>query len=107
MSVIVVTDDTFEKEVLQSDLPVLVKWWAPWCGPCKAVAPIVEELSKELEGKLKAVQVNTDENPKTSMAWTIRGIPSMYLFVKGKTVETVIGAVPKAMLLKAVEKHLA
>ena len=75
-----VTDSTFEQEVLKSDIPVLVDFWAPWCGPCKAVAPVVEDLSKEFDGRLKVVKLNTDENPKTAQAYTIRGIPSLYLF---------------------------
>jgi thioredoxin 1 len=71
-----VTDATFEAEVLKADIPVLVDFWAPWCGPCKAVAPVVEDLSKDFAGKIKVVKLNTDENPKTAQAYHIRGIPS-------------------------------
>jgi thioredoxin 1 len=101
-----VTDDSFDTEVIKADLPVLVDFWAPWCGPCKAVAPVVDDLSKEYEGRLKVVKLNTDENPKTAQAYTIRGIPSLYLFKKGQVVETVVGAVPKSTLANAINKHL-
>ena len=101
-----VTDSTFEQEVLKSDVPVLVDFWAPWCGPCKAVAPVVEDLSKEFEGRLKVVKLNTDENPKTAQAYTIRGIPSLYLFKSGQVVEQVVDAVPKSTLASAINKHI-
>ena len=101
-----VSDSTFEQEVLKSDIPVLVDFWAPWCGPCKAVAPVVEDLSKEFDGRLKVVKLNTDENPKTAQAYTIRGIPSLYLFKSGQVVEQVVGAVPKSTLSTAINKHI-
>lgn len=101
-----VTDNTFEQEVLKSEVPVLVDFWAPWCGPCKAVAPVVEDLSKEFEGRLKVVKLNTDENPKTAQAYTIRGIPSLYIFKSGQVVEQVVGAVPKTALQTAINKHV-
>ncbi len=101
-----VTDATFDQEVLKSDVPVLVDFWAPWCGPCKAVAPVVEDLSKEFEGRLKVVKLNTDENPKTAQAYTIRGIPSLHLFKSGQVVEQVVGAVPKSTLASAINKHI-
>lgn len=106
MSVANVTDSTFEQEVLKADIPVLVDFWAPWCGPCKAVAPVVEDLSKEYEGRLKVVKLNTDENPKTSQAYKIRGIPSLFLFKGGQVIEEVVGAVPKSTLSKAIDKHV-
>ncbi len=105
-SVLSVTDNTFEQEVLKAELPVLVDFWAPWCGPCKAVAPVVEDLSKEYDGRLKVVKLNTDENPKTAQAYSIKGIPSLFLFKAGVVVEQVVGAVPKATLATAVNKHL-
>lgn len=105
-SVLNVTDTTFEQEVVKAELPVLVDFWAPWCQPCKAVAPLVEELSKEYEGRVKVVKLNTDENPKTAQAYTIRGIPSLYLFKAGQVVEQVVGAVPKSTLANALNKHL-
>lgn len=101
-----VTDTTFEQEVLKADIPVLVDFWAPWCGPCKAVAPVVEDLSKEFDGRLKVVKLNTDENPKTAQAYSIRGIPSLYVFKSGQVVEQVVGAVPKSTLATAINKHI-
>ena len=101
-----VTDTSFEQEVLKAAVPVLVDFWAPWCGPCKAVAPVVEDLSKEYEGRIKVVKLNTDENPKTAQAYTIRGIPSLYLFKSGQVVEQVVGAVPKSTLATAIDKHV-
>ncbi len=101
-----VTDTTFDQEVLKAELPVLVDFWAPWCGPCKAVAPVVEDLSKEYAGRLKVVKLNTDENPQTAQNYTIRGIPSLYLFKKGQVVEQVVGAVPKSTLASAIGKHI-
>lgn len=101
-----VTDATFEQEVLKSTLPVLVDFWAPWCGPCRAVAPVVEEIANELNGKLKVLKLNTDENPKTAQAYRISGIPSLMVFKNGQPVEQVVGAVPKSTLSSAVQKHL-
>ncbi len=101
-----VTDTTFEQEVLKAELPVLVDFWAPWCGPCKAVAPVIEDISKEYEGRLKVVKLNTDENPKTAQAYSIRGIPSLYLFKTGQVVEQVVGAVPKSTLTNTINKHV-
>ena len=101
-----VTDTTFDQEVLKAEVLVLVDFWAPWCGPCKAVAPVVEDLSKEYEGRLKVVKLNTDENPKTAQAYTIRGIPSLYLFKSGQVVEQIVGAVPKSTLATAINKHV-
>ena len=101
-----VTDANFQKEVVKSKQPVLVDFWAVWCGPCKMMSPVVEELAKELKGKVKVVKLNTDENPKTAKAYQIRGIPSLYLFKDGKVVEQVVGAVPKEELLNAINKHL-
>jgi thioredoxin 1 len=105
-SVANVTDSSFEQEVLKSEVPVLVDFWAPWCGPCKAVAPVVEDLSQEYAGRLKVVKLNTDENPKTAQSYTIRGIPSLYLFKSGQVVEQIVGAVPKATLTSAINKHM-
>jgi thioredoxin 1 len=105
-SVTSVTDTNFEAEVLKSTVPVLVDFWAPWCGPCKAVAPIVEELAKEFGDRLKVVKLNTDENPKTAQSYSIRGIPSLYVFMGGQPVEQVVGAVPKSTLVAAINKHV-
>src|SRR5271154_6820301 len=101
-----VTDNSFEQDVLKAEVPVLVDFWAPWCGPCKMVAPVVEDISKEYTGRLKVVKMNTDENPKTAQAYTIRGIPSLYLFKSGQVVEQVVGAVPKSTLATAINKHI-
>lgn len=105
-SVLNVTDNTFEQEVLKAELPVLVDFWAPWCGPCKAVGPVIEDLSKEYEGRLKVVKLNTDENPKTAQAYAIKGIPSLYLFKAGVLVEKVVGAVSKQHLTDSFGKHI-
>lgn len=101
-----VTDASFETEVLKSPLPVLVDFWAPWCGPCRAVAPVVEEIANDYNGKLKVLKLNTDENPKTAQSYRISGIPSLMVFKNGQPVEQVVGAVPKTTLSSAVEKHI-
>ena len=101
-----VTDANFEQEVLKSSIPVLVDFWAPWCGPCRAVAPVVEEIANEFTGKLKVLKLNTDDNPKTAQSYRISGIPSLMVFKNGQPVEQVVGAVPKATLSSAVQKHV-
>ena len=101
-----VSDATFEAEVLKSSIPVLVDFWAPWCGPCRAVAPVVDEIANEYKGKLKVLKLNTDENPKTAQSYRISGIPSLMVFKNGQPVEQVVGAVPKSTLSSAVDKHV-
>jgi thioredoxin 1 len=101
-----VTDTTFQQEVLNSELPVLVDFWAPWCGPCRMVAPAVEELASQYEGKLKVVKLNTDENPAMASEYGIRSIPALLVFKGGQKVDTVVGAVPKTTLASTVEKYI-
>jgi thioredoxin 1 len=97
-----VTDATFDQEVLQASLPVLIDFWAPWCGPCKAIAPVVEELSREYDGKLKVVKMNVDDNPSTPARYGVRGIPNLIVFKGGEVKDQIVGAVPKAQLVKAI-----
>ena len=97
-----VSDATFESEVLKSPVPVLIDFWAPWCGPCKAIAPIVDELAGEYADKLKIVKMNVDENPRTPAQYGVRGIPNLILFKDGTVQQQIVGAVPKAHLVKAI-----
>jgi len=97
-----VGDDSFEREVLKSPTPVLVDFWAPWCGPCRAIAPVVEELAREYDGKLKVVKLNVDDNPQTPSRYGVRGIPNLIVFKGGEVKEQIIGAVPKSQLVRAI-----
>jgi thioredoxin 1 len=106
MKPVEVTDANFQTEVLNSDKPVLLDFWAEWCGPCKMIAPLVEELAKEYDGKLKVGKVDVDSNQQVSMQFGIRSIPTLLIFKGGRVVEQVIGAVPKKMLVEKVSKHL-
>jgi thioredoxin 1 len=101
-----VGDSNFETEVIQSNLPVLVDFWAPWCGPCKSIAPIVEELAGEYEGKLKVAKLNVDDHHATPSRYGIRGIPNLLILKGGEVKEQIVGAVPKARLVSAIEKAL-
>ncbi|MCE2702125.1 MAG: thioredoxin [Anabaena sp. 49633_E8] len=101
-----VTDSSFKVEVLDSDVPVLVDFWAPWCGPCRMVAPVVEEIATQYEEKIKVVKVNTDENPEIASKYGIRSIPTLMIFKGGDKVDMVVGAVPKTTLANTLEKYL-
>jgi thioredoxin 1 len=106
MSPIEITDENFQHEVIDSDKPVLLDFWAVWCGPCKAIAPVVEEIAREYDGKLKVGKVDVDTNPEVSMKFGIRNIPALMVFKGGKVVEQVIGAVHKRNLLDKVTPHI-
>jgi len=98
MATIPVTDATFDAEVRKSDIPVVVDFWAEWCGPCRMIGPALEELSNEMAGKVKIVKVNVDENPDSPSKLGVRGIPALFMFKDGKVVSNKIGAAPKAAL---------
>ena len=100
------TDENFSKEVIESKDPVLVDFWAPWCGPCRLVGPVVEELASEYQGKIKVGKVNVDENEQTAYKYGIRSIPTLILFKNGRPVDQIIGAVPKHILKKMIDKNI-
>lgn len=103
-SPIELNDENFKSEVLKSDLPVLIDFWAPWCGPCRMVGPIVEEIAKDYEGKLKVGKLNVDENSQTASHYGIMSIPSLLFFKGGKVVDQIVGAVPKQHFIEKVDK---
>ena len=106
-NVTAVTKDSWDAEVLQGKSLVMVDFWAVWCGPCKMIAPIVEELSKEYDGKVKVVKLNTDENPEVSGRYQIMGIPTLMFFKDGKVVDKLVGAIPKAHIKDKIDTLLA
>ena len=101
-----VTDDTFDAEVLKADRPVLVDFWAPWCGPCRQVAPILEELASEHAEKIAVVKVNTDENPRIAASYGITSIPTLNVYSGGELVKSIVGARPKPVLVKELADYL-
>ena len=105
-SLIHVHDVDFEKEVLKSDQPALVDFWAPWCGPCKAIGPVVEELAESYKGRIKMAKMNVDDNPRTSATYGVRSIPTLLLFKGGKVFDTLIGLVSKERLEEFIKKSL-
>jgi thioredoxin 1 len=107
MGVVHVTDQNFEKEVLQSDIPVLVDFWAAWCGPCRAIAPVIEELAEEYAGKLKVAKMNVDENPITPGKFGIRAIPTLIFFKNGQAVDMITGAVAKSTIENVIKRIIS
>lgn len=105
-NVLNVTDSSFEQEVKKAATPVLVDFWAPWCGPCRALAPVIDELAGEYEGKVKVVKVNTDDCLQTAQAYHISGIPTLMLFKDGEPVEQMVGNHKKSTLTEVINKHL-
>ena len=103
-NIINVTDSTFESLVLKSEMPALVDFWASWCAPCMAIAPIVDEMAQEYTGKLRVVKVNVDDNPATPGKYGVRGIPTLILFKDGKVVDQLVGAVPRNQIKELIEK---
>jgi thioredoxin 1 len=101
-----VSDNNFEQEVLKSAKPSLVDFWAPWCGPCKAIAPLLEELAKDYKDRINIVKVNVDDNPKTAANFGVRGIPTLILIKDGKNLDTLVGLVPKEKLETFIKKAL-
>jgi thioredoxin 1 len=107
MKLVELTDDNFQKEVLESSTPVLVDFWAVWCGPCRAIAPVVEELARDYEGKLKVGKMDVDAHQEVPIRFGIRSIPTLMLFKNGQVVEQIIGGIPKQQLLSKVTPHIA
>jgi thioredoxin 1 len=105
-NIVHVTDDTFEQDVLASESPVLVDYWAEWCGPCKAIAPILDEIAQEYDGKLRIAKLNIDDNPSTPPKYGIRGIPTLMLFKGGNVEATKVGAVSKSQLAAFIDSNL-
>ena len=106
MAVITLNEENFDKEVLQSDIPVLVDFWATWCAPCRMIAPVVDAIAEEYEGRLKVGKVNVDESSSLAIRYGIRAIPTLILFKDGKVVEQLVGVQPKDTIKSIIEKHL-
>jgi len=106
MKPVEITDDNFKTEVLEADKPVLIDFWAVWCGPCKLIAPVVEELASEYDGKIKVGKLDVDSNQQTSIKYGVRSIPTLLIFKEGKIKETIIGAVPKKFIVEKLNAAL-
>jgi len=106
MKPVTITDQNFTEEVTNSNLPVLIDFWAVWCGPCRAIAPIVEQLAGEYEGKVKIGKLDVDENPETAVKFGVRSIPTLLLFKNGQVVDTIIGAVQKQVIVQKITPYI-